>query len=172
MLIGFIIGLSVLIQLLTVFLALRLIRVTGGRIAWILISISIFLMGVRRIFSLLSLVFGDKFSPPNLLFELIGLITSILMLTGVVWISPLFNTIKQSEKDQRKLVQELQDAISKIKTLSGILPICASCKKIRDDKGYWNQVEAYISEHSEVDFSHGICPECAKKLYPEYYKEK
>jgi DNA-binding LacI/PurR family transcriptional regulator len=56
---------------------------------------------------------------------------------------------------------------TRVKTLSGFLPICASCKKIRDDKGYWNQVEAYISEHSEVEFSHGLCPECARKLYPD-----
>jgi DNA-binding LacI/PurR family transcriptional regulator len=56
---------------------------------------------------------------------------------------------------------------TRVKTLSGFLPICASCKKIRDDKGYWNQVEAYISEHSEVEFSHGLCPDCAKKLYPD-----
>jgi hypothetical protein len=56
------------------------------------------------------------------------------------------------------------------KTLRGIIPICSSCKRIRDDKGYWHQVEVYISEHSEADFSHGICEECARKLYPEVYK--
>ena len=54
--------------------------------------------------------------------------------------------------------------------ISGMLPICANCKKIRDDKGYWNQIEAYIGDHSEAEFSHGICPDCAKKLYPEFYK--
>ena len=56
----------------------------------------------------------------------------------------------------------------KIKILSGFLPICASCKKIRDDKGYWNQIESYIKKHSEAEFSHSICPECAKNLYPEF----
>jgi CheY-like chemotaxis protein/HPt (histidine-containing phosphotransfer) domain-containing protein len=66
---------------------------------------------------------------------------------------------------------ELQAALAKIKTLCGLLPICASCKKIRDDKGYWNQIEAYISDHSEAEFSHGVCPECAKKLYPEFYDD-
>jgi len=60
---------------------------------------------------------------------------------------------------------EMREALSNVKTLSGMLPICASCKKIRDDKGYWNQIEAYIRDHSEAEFSHGICPECAKKLY-------
>jgi membrane protein implicated in regulation of membrane protease activity len=73
----------------------------------------------------------------------------------------------QIEKD--KLIVELEDALSKVKTLSGFLPICASCKKIRDDNGYWNQIEAYIQTHSDAEFSHGICPECAKKLYPDFY---
>jgi len=70
----------------------------------------------------------------------------------------------QQERDK------LEDALAKVKTLSGLLPICANCKKIRDDKGYWNQIEVYIRDHSEVDFSHSICPECAKKLYPDFYK--
>ena len=65
----------------------------------------------------------------------------------------------------------LLQALSEVKALSGLLPICASCKKIRDDKGYWNQIESYIRDHSEADFSHSICPDCAKKLYPEYYKD-
>ena len=69
----------------------------------------------------------------------------------------------------RRLNAELQDAPAKVKTLSGLLPICSSCKKIRDDEGYWNQLEAYIQEHSDVLFSHGFCPECAKKLYPEIF---
>jgi DNA-binding NtrC family response regulator len=71
-------------------------------------------------------------------------------------------------EEQIRLISQLQKALAKVKQLSGLLPMCASCKKIRDDKGYWNQLEAYISDHSEADFSHGICPECVKKLYPEY----
>jgi hypothetical protein len=55
-----------------------------------------------------------------------------------------------------------------VKQLSGLLPICASCKKIRDDKGYWNQLEHYISEHSDVGFSHGICPDCVGTMFPDY----
>ena len=73
---------------------------------------------------------------------------------------------------QNKRKKELEEATQKIKVLSGFLPICAHCKKIRDDKGYWNQIESYIRDHSEAEFSHGICPECSKKLYPEYYKER
>ncbi len=65
----------------------------------------------------------------------------------------------------------LEKALTRVKTLSGLLPICASCKKIRDDQGYWNQIELYIKEHSMAEFSHSICPECAKKLYPEFYNE-
>ncbi len=79
---------------------------------------------------------------------------------------------KQFEEEREKLIKELQQAMSEIKMLSGLLPICSSCKKIRDDQGYWNQIESYIQDHSEAEFSHGLCPECAKRLYPEYLKEK
>jgi len=68
--------------------------------------------------------------------------------------------------------RELQDAMDSMKVLQGLLPICASCKKIRDDKGYWNQLEEYISKHSSAEFSHAICPDCAKALYPQFYKGK
>ena len=78
---------------------------------------------------------------------------------------------KQVEKERENLINKLQDAIAKIKTLRGLLPICSSCKKIRDDKGYWNQIESYIRDHSEAEFTHGICPKCAKKLYPELIKD-
>jgi two-component system cell cycle sensor histidine kinase/response regulator CckA len=79
---------------------------------------------------------------------------------------------KQAEEEREKLIRELQTALLKVKTLSGLVPICASCKKIRDDKGYWNQIESYISEHSEAEFSHGICPECARRLYPDLYGDE
>jgi hypothetical protein len=75
---------------------------------------------------------------------------------------------KRIEQEREKLIKELQGALTEVKTLSGLLPICAACKKIRDDKGYWNQIELYIRERSEAEFSHGICPECAKKLYPDF----
>jgi PAS domain S-box-containing protein len=65
---------------------------------------------------------------------------------------------------------ELQDALSRVKTLSGFLPICASCKKVRNDEGYWTQVEEYLRDHSEIEFSHGLCPDCMKKLYPQLAK--
>ncbi|MDY6857377.1 MAG: response regulator [Thermodesulfobacteriota bacterium] len=68
----------------------------------------------------------------------------------------------------RRLNKELKLALDEVKRLRGILPICANCKKIRDDQGYWQQIETYIREHSEADFSHGICPDCLKKLYPKF----
>jgi PAS domain S-box-containing protein len=74
---------------------------------------------------------------------------------------------KEAEKERERLIRELNETLAKVKSLSGLLPICASCKKVRDDKGYWNQIEAYISDHSEAEFSHGLCPACAQKLYEE-----
>jgi PAS domain-containing protein len=76
---------------------------------------------------------------------------------------------EKAEDEREKVIVELREALAQVKRLSGFLPICASCKKIRDDQGYWQQVEAYIRDHSEAEFSHGLCPECAKKLYPELF---
>jgi hypothetical protein len=67
--------------------------------------------------------------------------------------------------------QQLEKALRDIKTLTGLIPICANCKKVRNDKGYWQQVETYMHEHAQVDFSHGICPDCIKILYPELHSE-
>ena len=93
--------------------------------------------------------------------------------TGILSVGNDITERKQAEEERKILIQklqqtlkELQEALAKVKTLSGLLPICASCKKIRDDSGYWKQIEAYIREHSDATFTHGICPECVKKLYP------
>jgi PAS domain S-box-containing protein len=74
---------------------------------------------------------------------------------------------KQTEAERDRLIQELKAALANVKSLSGLLPICAGCKKIRDDKGYWSQVESYVQAHSEATFTHGLCPECIKRIYPE-----
>lgn len=74
---------------------------------------------------------------------------------------------KKAEAEREKLIRELRDVLANVKTLSGMLPICASCKKIRDDKGYWDDVASYITRYSEVLFSHGLCPDCEKKAYEE-----
>ena len=75
---------------------------------------------------------------------------------------------KEIELEKMELISKLQDALDRIKLLRGIIPICSACKNIRDDQGYWNNIENYIKEHSDADFSHGICPDCARKLYPEF----
>lgn len=76
---------------------------------------------------------------------------------------------KKREREQQLLIKQLQKALTEVKTLSGMLPICAACKKIRDDKGYWNQIEQYVKEHSDAEFSHSLCPECVDKLYPDLF---
>jgi PAS domain S-box-containing protein len=74
----------------------------------------------------------------------------------------------QVEREREVLITQLQEALANVRTLRGLVPICASCKRIRDDSGYWHQVEAYVRAHSEAEFSHGICPDCMRKLYPDY----
>lgn len=78
----------------------------------------------------------------------------------------------QWEKEREELIVELKKALAEVKHLSGLLPICAACKRIRDDSGYWNQLEVYLRDHSEAEFSHAICPECAQRLYPTYVEEE
>ncbi len=84
----------------------------------------------------------------------------------------LEQSLREKVIEEKRLVGELREALDQVKRLSGLLPICATCKKIRDDKGYWNEIESYICEHSEADFTHGICPECAEKYYPEFFNKK
>ena len=74
---------------------------------------------------------------------------------------------KHAEAELVQLIQDLQAALANVKSLSGLLLICAGCKKIRDDTGYWSQVESYVQKHSEATFSHGLCPDCIKSYYPE-----
>jgi DNA-binding response OmpR family regulator len=76
--------------------------------------------------------------------------------------------LERKNRDLERLLAENRKALSEIKTLRGILPICSSCKKIRDDEGYWTQIETYIQTHSQAEFSHGLCLDCVKKIYPQY----
>jgi hypothetical protein len=85
---------------------------------------------------------------------------------GLFW-----GKIRQTNTEKSKVIAQLQEALAEVQILSGFLPICSSCKKVRDDHGYWNQIEAYISERSEAEFSHSICPECAEKMYPDIYND-
>jgi hypothetical protein len=102
-----------------------------------------------------------------------GLICVLFSIIAVIIGTVIF--IKVTEPLIVKLhdtIAELQDALFNVNQLSGLLPICAYCKKIRDDKGYWNQIEAYLQKHTEAEFSHGICPDCEKKLYADLDKRK
>jgi PAS domain S-box-containing protein len=91
---------------------------------------------------------------------------------GVIGLVVDISERKRIETEREKLIQDLEKALKDIKILSGLIPICSSCKKIRDDQGYWHQVEEYLSKRSDVLFSHGICPDCMKRLYPQYYKDE
>ena len=114
----------------------------------------------------------------HLIFFLLGLVTiisiyfiekreaKVLAITNTA-LEKEIEQRKQIEGEREKLINDLRKALGEVKTLSGLLPICSSCKKIRDDKGYWNQIEVYIQAHSDADFSHSICPGCAKELYPD-----
>jgi len=111
---------------------------------------------------------GWETNPPRITYYRV-----VAMAVGLVILSLLFiqqremNSRKKAEEGRKELIKELKGALSEVKQLSGLLPICSNCKKIRDDKGYWNQIESYIQERSDAEFSHSICKECAKKLYPD-----
>jgi hypothetical protein len=110
-------------------------------------------------------LYMDVYGLFNMLGHFLKVASFFLVYKGIIEIglkkpySFLFRELKQRE-------EALQRTLNEVKTLRGIIPICSECKKIRDDKGYWNQVEVYVRDHSDAEFSHGICPECAKKLYP------
>ncbi len=92
--------------------------------------------------------------------------TDFIILTGID-----ITALKRAEQEKEKLILDLKDALANVKTLKGLLPMCASCQKIRDDRGYWQRVEEYIRGHSDADFTHGICPDCARRLYPQFTKD-
>jgi hypothetical protein len=97
----------------------------------------------------------------------ISLVFVVIWGLGLLGISVASYRLTKEEKRREIIIDQLQVALAEVKQLGGLLPICSSCKKIRDDKGYWTQIESYISHHSEAEFSHSICPDCAKKLYPD-----
>ena len=90
------------------------------------------------------------------------------MLAGITIILNDITIRRIAQAEREKVIGKLQHALEEVKKLSGMLPICATCKKVRDDKGYWSQIEAYVQEHSEAQFSHGMCPECMDKFYAEH----
>lgn len=88
-----------------------------------------------------------------------------LWLLGCMGLFLSWVQISREKKARERLIRELQEALAEVHTLSGLVPICASCKQIRDDRGFWHQVEQYVSEHSQATFTHGICPDCAERYF-------
>lgn len=160
---------SLLLQCAAVYYSFLLITLTGHTRAWLLLSAGIATMAARRFITFLTLLSAPgAHRVTDYSFEIIGVFGSLMMLVGVVAIKPIFITIRDAKEEQQALAANLQEALNNIKILKGMLPICANCKKIRDDDGYWQHVETYISKYSDTKFSHGICPDCVQKLYPEY----
>ncbi|MBN1935110.1 MAG: PAS domain-containing protein [Anaerolineae bacterium] len=91
---------------------------------------------------------------------------------GLVGISHDITELKTVQAERETLIAQLQDALAQVKTLHGLLPICAHCKKIRTEQGNWQQIEVYVRDHSQAEFSHGLCPECARKLYPDIFPDE
>jgi len=101
-----------------------------------------------------------------------ALVDSLLLILVVTpFVVSLFAARRGAEHEREAVIQELQTTLDKVRTLSGLLPICANCKKIRDDGGYWNQIEVYVRDHSDAEFSHSLCPPCARTLYGEFADE-
>ncbi len=174
-----VVGVSITMQLLAGLLALRLMRTTTGRLPWALVTAGLWGMAGRRGLSLAAAFSGHPLPRFELPFELVGLLTSGCMLAGIFWIGPLFERNRAAREEAQRRARELEalaaglrEALDNARVLRGLLPICASCKKIRDDRGYWHQVEAYIHARTDADFSHGICPECADRMYPGYGKHR
>ena len=107
----------------------------------------------------------DFISKPVNSIELLARVSSALLLKQEM------DRRKNRELELRRSNEELQMALKEVKVLRGLIPICASCKKIRNDGGFWQQLEEYLSEHSEAEFSHGLCQPCIKKLYPGVYQD-
>jgi DNA-binding response OmpR family regulator len=94
----------------------------------------------------------------------------VARIQSMVRIKRAETALREKEIEQKRLIEQLQDALAEIKTLKGFIPICASCKKIRDDEGYWNQIEEYLTAHTDAVFTHGLCPQCVKKYMEDIEK--
>ncbi|MCP4724109.1 MAG: ABC transporter substrate-binding protein [bacterium] len=104
------------------------------------------------------------------LLKILGISLAVICLVTMV-LCYHYRRLQKAERDKKHTIEKLQHAISEIKTLREMLPICSSCKKIRNDDGFWEHVEAYFTKHTSTEFSHGICPDCMHKLYPDIYDE-
>ncbi len=119
-------------------------------------------------------LYVDVYGLSNMIGHLLGLSTVYMVYRATIEIGltqpfdVLFRNLRANQEAKEKVIGELKNSLAQVRTLAGMLPICSSCKKIRDDQGYWEQVEVYIRDRSDAEFSHSICPECADRLYPEY----
>lgn len=161
-----VIAASLTLQAANVILALRLILRTRRYFAGGMIIAAVVLMTFRRGISLYRYLNEGELRT-DLPAESIALVVSALFFAGIIFATRIIESEVRMRREKEELITGLRAALAEIKTLKGIVPICSSCKKIRDDKGYWNQLELYLSEHSGAEFSHGICPDCAAKLYPQ-----
>jgi hypothetical protein len=145
----------------------RLQTVSWWHFIWVtLLFAEVFTAGMNTLMGWL--VWGDVSGELILIGVADALVVSLLVGTGLIALLRFIrDRDRRAKEENAKLVAELQVALAKIKTLHGIIPICAGCKKVREDSGYWKQVELYVSEHSDAEFSHGFCPECVERLYPE-----
>jgi len=158
----------------------RKVRTPKKVVNWSVIGALLGYLVLHPIIHIISLFhFFSGYSLPENLYQEVFKAFSVSMLPWSLafmilsaFIGMFLGKIRQADKEKSKIIIELHKALEEVKTLSGFLPICASCKNIRDDKGYWNQIEAYISDHSEAVFSHGICPECCQKLYPDFHVDQ
>ena len=140
---------------------------TGEKYAWTT-SGNGFMIKINHKDTLLGIMTVDDIGYPEYKARYLNLSMSIVDVCGLaIENARRYEQIKKNEYRLGKEKEKLEEALANVKKLSGLLPICSYCKKIRDDKGYWKQIEAYIQEHSEAQFSHGICKECAKEHYPD-----
>ena len=139
-----------------------------GFIVWFDGKRSGFIISVISVFIITAADFYAGHSFQNYFVELWN---SFVHLSFFAVVTILLAKLKSDFEERAAIILELQKALKEIKTLTGLLPICAWCKNVRDDKGYWKNVESYISEHSDAEFTHGICPDCLKKVSPEVYKK-
>ena len=137
----------------------------------ILITGSILVFIISSIYDFLEQLFYFSTKHENWELDEIIPVALFLLIAMVVLLIRRRRELRYSENMLIKQNDALEKALSEIKQLQGILPICAECKKIRDDEGIWHQIEAYIHAHSEAEFSHGVCPDCIKKLYPDLQDE-
>ncbi len=148
----------------------NLLRRLGPVKATVLITVTAVLISVTVTVTALLVVYGTK----AILFSTILaiLLPGTISPTITYLFFKLLAQVDQAQREKEAVIVELQAALSNVKRLSGLLPICASCKNIRDDEGYWHQVEVYIQTHTEADFSHSICPDCTQKLYPGLRRQR